>query len=66
MLVLLHSLYVELDLYIADRYRHFGKQLEYEKQYLFSADASTDELNPLVCITFIPTAYHARNYTEDG
>ena len=29
-------------------------------------DASTNELNPLVCITFILTAYHARNDTEDG
>ena len=28
-------------------------------------DASTDELNPLVCITFILTAYHARDDTED-
>ena len=26
--------------------------------------ASTDELNPLVWTSFIPTAYHARNDTE--
>ena len=33
---------------------------------MLSVDASTNELNPLVCITFILTAYHARNDTEDG
>ena len=34
--------------------------------FIVPVDASTNELNPLVCITFILTAYHARNDTEDG
>ena len=36
------------------------------REAMFPVDASTNELNPLVCITFILTAYHACNDTEDG
>ena len=36
------------------------------KHVIQYVDASTDERNPLVWISFILTAFHARNHTDDG